>query len=389
MRMAPERAPAALMPESKVGARSGRADLHDSGLTRRGTGLTKRKISRAIFPASAIIALFIGVIALGAHATSFDLKPLLAMNWLARDAQFRALSQEPSPCPAPGRDHGRALDDIRAGQILFSSPFILGGEAARSGLSCAVCHSAGSRNADFQMRGVSAEPGTADVTNSLFSHSRGNGTFDPVAIPDLRNPGKVSRDPRDRTLEAFLRQLIEAEFSGTSPSEAQISALAAYVRAQTAPNCQSGDQVPIRLAPFLSFVDDAMFLADAGRSGAVTSASTGYSIADRIQFANAARHALQQIDERFYGPQLASYRARLRASSQRISVWITALRAGAERDNQVRIDQAARFFWRGWAKDKRILLRAEGKSLFAPALLQRMLTDQAAQNIDAPTTSER
>ena len=351
--------------------------------------MTKRGISRAIFPASTIIALFIGALAFGAHATSFDLKPLLAMNWLSHDAQFAALSEAPSLCPAPGRDHGRALNDIRAGQILFSSPFMLGGEAARSGLSCAVCHSAGSRNAEFQMRGVSAEPGTADVTNSLFSHSRGNGTFDPVAIPDLRKPGKVSRDPRNGALESFLRQLIEAEFSGTSPSEAQISALAAYVRAQTAPDCQSGLTTPIRLAPFLADVEDAMRLAGTDPSTSAAVNPVGYSIADRIQFANAARHALQQIDERFYGPNLAPYRARLRQRSQRIGDWITALRQGANSADQTPIDEAARFFWRGWDKDKRISLRAEGKSLFAPARLQRMLADQAAQNPNPGTISER
>ncbi|NJS15549.1 MAG: hypothetical protein HC788_14335, partial [Sphingopyxis sp.] len=121
--------------------------------------------------------------------------------------------------------------DAQAGEALFNSPSLLGGQAAKGGLSCASCHVNGRGNRHFVMTGVSDAPGTADVTNSFFSPARGNGRFDPVVIPDLALPGKVARDPAAAALEPFIRTLIVEEFSGSEPTPAMLGALAAYVRA--------------------------------------------------------------------------------------------------------------------------------------------------------------
>ena len=75
---------------------------------------------------------------------------------------------------------------------------------------------------------MSGPPGTADVTHSFFSNVRGNGTFDPIPIPDLTKPGKVSHE--GPALERFIRDLIVEEFSGQESSKQTIDALASYVR---------------------------------------------------------------------------------------------------------------------------------------------------------------
>lgn len=189
---------------------------------------------------------------------------------------------------------------------MFGAPTLLGGQAAKAGLSCASCHINGRDNPHFLLAGVSAVPGTADVTNSFFSAARGNGRFDPVVIPDLATPGKIARDPDTHVLERFIRNLIVEEFGGREPTSAMIDALAAYVRAVRA--CSSEQRVGRRLVDQLSGIDDGatatqLMIERADPQGAALSIA-------------AIRHQLGLIAERYTGSGLARERQGLLAASR-------------------------------------------------------------------------
>ena len=156
-----------------------------------------------------------------------------AARWLPPERQAHRLAYEPTECLAPAAD-ARALRRIAIGRAAFRTPLLLGGQAARAGLSCDSCHRNGRGNPDFRFPGLSGAPGTADVTSSLMSSHRGDGRSNPTLIPDLSGPAhalKVSRDPSARALEAFIRGLIVEEFDGPEPTAMTLDGLAGYVRA--------------------------------------------------------------------------------------------------------------------------------------------------------------
>jgi hypothetical protein len=158
------------------------------------------------------------------------------MRWLAPGADpVAALGWQPSEClPAMRGGSPEAAQAVYVGRVAFRSPLLLGGQAARAGISCETCHRNGRDNPGFLFPGASGAPGTADVTSSLFSSHRGNGVDDPRPIPDLGGPRaalKVDHDPASRALETFIRGLITEEFDGRPPTAAVLTGLAAYVRA--------------------------------------------------------------------------------------------------------------------------------------------------------------
>jgi len=157
------------------------------------------------------------------------------MAWLSTEGQFDALSSEPVTHLATTGISRRNVNHIITGQTLFHTPTLLGGQAAKAGISCASCHTNGRTNPHFQFPGVSGKPGTADVTHSFFSSHRGDSTFNPVPIPDLTKPGKISHDPESKALEKFIRGLIVEEFDGTEPNQATLNALGAYIRSIALP----------------------------------------------------------------------------------------------------------------------------------------------------------
>ena len=61
-----------------------------------------------------------------------------------------------------------------AGRALFRSPGLLGGPAARIGLSCNACHSNGRVNATFLLPELTNRAGAADVTSEWASKVRGD-----------------------------------------------------------------------------------------------------------------------------------------------------------------------------------------------------------------------
>jgi len=269
------------------------------------------------------------------------------LRWTEPGAEYALLSEQPSAC--------LASEDplVRSGRALFGTPTLLGGQAAKAGLSCESCHINGRGNPHFLLSGVSAGPGTADVTNSFFSAARGNGRFDPVAIPDLAEPGKVSRDAQAKALEPFIRNLVVEEFGGEEPTPAMLDALAAYVRAigRCDPDTRRGRNVGDQLRS----IDDAM-------TGAALMTERGDRAGGRLSIA-AMRHQLGLIAERYPGR-----RADLLSASH-------TLQMIGERDT---VDLPALRRWKN-DFDKGLvqgLRRDEGRSLYDRARLQRALARQ-------------
>lgn len=180
---------------------------------------------------------------------------------------------------------------------LFNTPTLLGGQAAKSGLSCASCHVNGRDNPHFLLLSMSGEAGTADVTSSFFSAARGNGVHDPVRIPDLAKPGKIAREEDNKTLEQFIRNLVVEEFSGGEPSPATLSAISSYVR--SIGMCAGGGKVRNRV------LQDQIDLIDAALEGAVAMQKRGDTPTVALLIAS-ARHQLGLINERYYAKRFAT-----------------------------------------------------------------------------------
>ena len=121
----------------------------------------------------------------------------------------------------------------KLGDMLFSSPAILGGVARQAGISCATCHQQGAGNAALYIPGLSSRPGTFDTTGALFNAKADNGLFDPVTPPSLRGAkflAPYGHDGRFASLRDFIRNVVVNEFAGPEPSGEVLDALVAYVQ---------------------------------------------------------------------------------------------------------------------------------------------------------------
>jgi hypothetical protein len=276
------------------------------------------------------------------------------LRWTESGAELEALSTQPATC-LDFDDAAQPL--VQAGHALFNTPMLLGGQAAKAGVSCASCHVNGRDNPHFSLAGVSDKAGSADVTNSFFSAARGNAKFDPATIPDLAVPGKVPREDGNKVLDSFIRDLIVEEFSGAEPSETELEALAAYVRAIRA--CPDSDKTLIQrsLTDQTTIIRSALTAATAMEDRGDRQKEVGRLIA-------AARHQLGLISERYAGPALKSERALLLKASRE-------LQAVIQSDNQGKaITQ-----WQSQFNNElaRSLQRKESASLYNPQLLARGL----------------
>jgi len=274
---------------------------------------------------------------------------LQALVWTDRAHAREVLLEQPATCLDPSA----ATSTVRAGEALFNSPALLGGQAERAGMSCASCHANGRRSQWFRLDGLSAAPGTADVSSSFFAVQRANGRFDPKPIPDLALPGKVSHEPASGELERFVRGLIVEEFSGAEPSVQTLAALAAYVRALRP--CPDRVREPRGLAADLRLVEAAIagamgLLRQGDRSGA-------------IKLVKGARFRLGLISERMTGREQAKLRRDLLAASRELSVLQEAPVADQLKAWQTRFER----------KLKPALGKAEPRSLYAPAVVNRWL----------------
>lgn len=284
-----------------------------------------------------------------AHAPTFE-----ALKWTERGAEYAVLSAEPPAC-APL--NANTIQPGSAGNALFATPTLLGGQAAKAGLSCASCHRNGRDNPHFLLAGVSKGAGTADVTNSFFSAARGNGKFDPVPIPDLLAPGKVSRDPRTRELEGFIRNLIVDEFGGQEPSLATIDAISTYVRALR--RCDDADK-----SYFIAELAEQVSMIDAAAFGAQMMVEKQDRKGANLLIA-AIRHQLGTIAEYYSSPKLAGERKALLKASREVQE-ISELE-----DLQVMGNVLRDWNWRFRDGLGKQLAEREKKSLYNPKLLAK------------------
>jgi hypothetical protein len=266
--------------------------------------------------------------------------PLREARWTAPAALPRSLSWAPPECLRPPRDPAEARA-VAIGRVAFRTPLLLGGQAARAGMSCATCHVNGRGNPDFVFPGLSGAPGTADVTASLMSSHRGDGIFNPKPVPDLAGPPaarKISRTAPG-ALEKFIHGLVAEEFDGPEPPPEVLAALAAYVRALEPGACRGGP-ARVRLTDRLAEIDAATALA-----------RTSDGETRRLLLA-AARSTLGAVDERFAG--LDADRALLAAADADLKA--------------IRLNEAGFGRWdAAWPARKRRLLRDENKSLYSAA----------------------
>lgn len=299
-----------------------------------------------------------GLILAGLVAASAPL-PIREANWLAPDARLHMLTTRPEECVP---DTSSDIVSLVYGSVAFRDPMLLGGQAARAGLSCMSCHQGGRGNRGFQFPGVSAAPGTADVTSSLMSSHRGDGVFNPKPIPDLTfDTPKVPRADTHR-LETFIRGLIVEEFDGAPPSRTILRGLATYVKALDPKACPSRGDARFGLANALAEYFVAL--------GAAETALVDHDAETAIAMLRGARSILGSIDARYQGSGLEAARTSLGEADAALAALQQALRSGA--DMQVAAD-TLHVRWaatRRWAEP---LIRSEKASLYNPKLLKAAL----------------
>jgi hypothetical protein len=133
---------------------------------------------------------------------------------------------------------------IGLGNLLFSSPSILGEPARSAGMSCNTCHVGGDGNPAFFLPGHSSRPGTVDVTGPAFNPRTDDRLFNPLAIPSLRGIRQTApygRDGRMASLREFTRHVVVQEFAGAEPDPLLLDALVAYMQQiEFLPNAKLG-----------------------------------------------------------------------------------------------------------------------------------------------------
>lgn len=256
-----------------------------------------------------------------------------ALRWIAPEAdKVAVLTTRPGACikdypvAVTTRDGRSVVSQIEIGEIAFESPALLGGAAGRMGLSCASCHLNGRGNPDFQLEGVSGEPGTADITGNLLSRVRGDAVFNPVPIPDLA--ARDGRQMKDRASDAFrtkLHGLIVEEFDGQEPPAAVFEAVRAYL-----------DALDVRWCADPSGRMQLSRFDDTNTAGVAFGAAGNFAIAgdtsSALLMARASREALERAHERFVAPEQGDVRAALIEASRAIAAWADDIRAGRAAD---------------------------------------------------------
>lgn len=284
--------------------------------------------------------------------------PLRDARWLQSADLAADLTHQPAECRSKPADPAEErLADI--GRVAFRAPLLLGGQAARVGLSCSSCHRNGRTNVNFHFPGISGAPGTADVTASLMSSHRGDGIFNPKPIPDLAgDPAKlkISRDPGKDDLKRFIHGLITQEFDGPEPPPKVLDGLVAYVRSLSPDNCRGASSGAIRLGSMLGDVDMAVRLAE-------QSYAEGDRASARVLIA-AARSMLGAIDERFELPGGERGRAVLRSADSDLK----AIELAEAMQTPMIADWKRK--WPARTSELRVF---ESRSLFSQTVVRRML----------------
>ena len=316
--------------------------------------MDQRRTFTAFF-VTLVSALAVGI----AGAVTLASPPLREMRWidpgLPRAEVVTALTTEPAECLVTPDDLAQQ-EKIAIGRAVFRSPLLLGGQAARAGVSCASCHRAGRGNPHFVFPGVSGAPGTADVTSSLFSSKRGDGIFNPRPIPDLVvDPATVDRNPATPGLRRFIHGQIVEEFDGLEPPAAVLDGIAAYVAALAGP---CGSDVA-RTA-----------MAEAGEARtAVQAARRLLAVPDQPAahlLIAAARSALGRLDERH--ASVAGIDRRLAARDGQLR----QVQALATTDPASAIGRLDRWMQR-FDKDTEAMVAAQDRSFYSARMLEAAL----------------
>ena len=127
-------------------------------------------------------------------------------EWLAPDADVvRALTERPPEAFSPAIDVATAPFLATLGRLAFRSPLIFGSYAARGGLSCDVCHTAGGTNRDFFVAEVSDRAGNVDVSHGFWRRESEDGLTNPINIPSLRGVRWTAGDePNPLVVDALV-----------------------------------------------------------------------------------------------------------------------------------------------------------------------------------------
>jgi hypothetical protein len=289
-------------------------------------------------------------------------QPLRAMRWLAPGAdRVAALTTRPVECLAMPKAP-QAAYAVEVGRAAFRTPLLLGGQAARAGVACETCHKGAHTNPDFDFPGVSGAPGTADVTDSLFSSHRGDGVDNPKPIPDLGGPKsrlKIDQTPDGRALETFIHGLVTQEFDGPEPPPQVLDGLAAYVRALSPAACPKARTQPITARGYL---DDARRAVRAARLALARGDAPTAAL-----MIGSARSQLGLVYERYGDPTLSDDRAALMRADRTLAGLADAVRAhdpAADRRLTAWLDGAG-----GWSGR---IEQDEPRSLFNPARLKAL-----------------
>jgi hypothetical protein len=246
--------------------------------------------------------------------------PIREMRWTAPAYHVSAIGGTPSACLNPPDDEA---DAVAIGHAAFRAPLLLGGQAARSGMSCATCHRNGRGNSAFQFPGLSGAAGTADVTSSIMSRKRGDGAFNPVRIPDLvLDTPKISRARSNGDLRHFIDGLITEEFDGAAPPPLILDGLVAYIRALDKNACVDQEEA-LTLDRHLSDMTVALFGAAAAykqedmRSAALLVGSARATLGLIFERYNRANLAPQRRQILAYDARLAKLQSAFTASDAR------------------------------------------------------------------------
>lgn len=307
----------------------------------------------------------LAAVAVSLIAADAAAEPLDDVKWLHAGADHvAALTAAPPECLALPEDEEAAFL-VEAGRIAFRSRFLLGGPAARAGLSCQSCHVNGHDNPDFHLEGLSGAPGTLDATSHLFSKTRGDATFNPVPIPSLVDAGIRTRFGHAGlvpTLEAFIAGVIIDEFQGEPPPAALFDAVVAYVDALKSDACPASDTAPVTLA------DDLETVRRGALAASLALARRETALADFLMLA--LRGLLGRIHQRFDLPGLEEEAGQLVLLSGQLGL----LRGLAREDVEAARTGLSEWRLRLAAAGDALAAREPG-SLYNPRMLKIVLSD--------------
>jgi hypothetical protein len=217
-------------------------------------------------------------------------------QWVSPDADLVSVLQSARGECLALPDDPEARMSVLTGRAAFRSSTLMGGHAARRGLSCNSCHRNGHGNPDFFIEALSDQPGQVDVTNGVFSSHRDDSTFNPVPIPTLVNAGskpEFGTVIRTETLRAFISGILNEEFDARPPPTIVFEGLAAYIESLESGACPEEATAPYTLEAHWHDIDTLYQLI---------SWHLNNDSPETVEFLiGALRHELGRISQHFVG----------------------------------------------------------------------------------------